>query len=187
MNWLDLPAIAKAIECHKHEADVAANWPIIKTCLDAVDYSSDPRYIAALATTAVETAFTFQPIKEYGGEKYLRSKPYYPYFGRGFVQITWDYNYKAYGKLLGIDLLGNPDLALESNTAASILAAFFRDNHIGEAADRQDWVKVRKLVNGGTNSLPEFLRCVENLQRVVAACPESSQQSAVSFQPDHSG
>ena len=50
-----------------------------------------------LATTKWETAHTMQPIKEYGSLGYLKSKPYYPWYGRGLVQLTWDYNYAKYG------------------------------------------------------------------------------------------
>lgn len=43
------------------------------------------------------------------------------YRGRGFVQITGYDNYKRMGKLLSIDLVNNPSLALEAKTAAKIL------------------------------------------------------------------
>lgn len=45
------------------------------------------------------------------------------YRGRGYFQITGKYNYKKYSKLLGIDLVNNPDLALEPKVAAQILKA----------------------------------------------------------------
>lgn len=47
---------------------------------------------------------------------------YWPsgYYGRGFVQLTHDYNYEKMGKILGIDLLNNPDLALDTEIAAKI-------------------------------------------------------------------
>lgn len=66
----------------------------------------DIRWLAyILATVFHETAATIQPIKERGGEKYLRSKKYYPWYGRGLVQITWEKNYRKYG-------ITNPDDAL---------------------------------------------------------------------------
>ncbi len=36
-----------------------------------------------------------------------------PYYGHGYVQLTWNKNYEKYGLLLGIDLVGNPSLALD--------------------------------------------------------------------------
>lgn len=43
------------------------------------------------------------------------------YRGRGFSQITGKGMYEKFGKLLNIDLVGNPDLALVPATAAKIL------------------------------------------------------------------
>ena len=56
-----------------------------------------------------------------GSQRYLRSKKYYPHIGRGYVQLTWDWNYKQFGTALGIDLLGNPELANDHDTAWLIL------------------------------------------------------------------
>ena len=81
------------------------------------------RYILALAYH--ESGL--KPIKEIKAKEgtpvwELYQKNYWPsgYYGRGFVQLTHDYNYKKMGDLLGIDLLSNPDLALEIDTAAKI-------------------------------------------------------------------
>lgn len=155
--------IATAIKCPV--ASVTSNWPRILQCLEALGIGDDLTQVAALATIAVETGFTFKPIKEFDNKDhtYLKSKKYYPYFGRGYVQITWDYNYKAYGKLLGIDLVNNPDLALQPDVAAFILAAYFRDKHIDKAAAASDWRRVRTVVNGGLNGFVEFKGCVDRL------------------------
>lgn len=48
----------------------------------------------------------------------------YKYRGRGFIQITGKNNYALYGKMIGEDLLGNPDKANEPWVAAKIAAAF---------------------------------------------------------------
>lgn len=50
-----------------------------------------------LATAKWETAHTMQPIREYGSESYLQSKPYYPWVGVGLVQLTWEENHRKYG------------------------------------------------------------------------------------------
>jgi len=59
------------------------------------------------------------PMKEFGGEAYLKGKKYYPYFGRGLSQLTWDYNYRKEAKRLNIDLMNNPDLILDIPVAAN--------------------------------------------------------------------
>lgn len=48
----------------------------------------------------------------------------YKYRGRGFIQITGKKNYAFYGKLIGEDLIGNPDRANDPWVAAKIAAAF---------------------------------------------------------------
>ncbi|WP_079104031.1 glycoside hydrolase family 19 protein, partial [Streptomyces aurantiacus] len=40
------------------------------------------------------------------------------YYGRGPVQLSWNFNYKAAGDALGIDLLNNPDL-VQNDAAVS--------------------------------------------------------------------
>jgi len=74
-----------------------------------------------LATVKWETANTIQPITEYGSLKYLQGKRYWPYIGRGYVQLTWDWNYKQFGKAIGVDLISFPDLANDPETAWLIL------------------------------------------------------------------
>ena len=40
------------------------------------------------------------------------------YYGRGPIQLSWNYNYKSAGDALGIDLLNNPDL-VQNDAAVS--------------------------------------------------------------------
>ena len=98
------------------------------------------------------------PIKERGSESYLRSKRYYPYIGYGYVQLTWKDNFHRVGKLIGVDLLKNPEKALEKDIASEILikgmvfgwftgvgfhrkCPVYRYNHLS-------YVRARKIVNG---------------------------------------
>jgi hypothetical protein len=94
---------------------------------ERIDTNSKRAYV--LATIAWETAYTYQPITEYGSEKYLKSKKYYPYIGRGYVQLTWADNYKKFGNALGIDLAAHPEYANEPETAWKILEMGMTDNH----------------------------------------------------------
>ena len=50
----------------------------------------------------------------------------YKYRGRGFIQITGKDMYNRVGKLIGVDLVNNPDLANQPEIAAKIIPAFFK-------------------------------------------------------------
>lgn len=86
-----------------------------------------------LATVYHETGRTMQPVEEGGkgrgydyGKKLKRSrvpytKPDKLYYGRGLVQLTWYENYAYMGKLLGLDLLNNPELLLQMEVSIKVL------------------------------------------------------------------
>lgn len=134
---------------------------------------TDLRWLAyMLATTYHETAKTMQPIEEYGkgkgyryGKKIKRSGIPYTlpdkiYYGRGYVQLTWYENYETMGRLLGINLLQNPELALHPNFAAQIMfeGMTMGNSHFGDFTGKslenyfndkkEDWVNARKIING---------------------------------------
>lgn len=50
-----------------------------------------------LATATHETGHKMTPIREGGGEAYLRTKRYYPWVGEGLVQVTWEANHRKFG------------------------------------------------------------------------------------------
>lgn len=134
---------------------------------------TDLRWLAyMLATVYHETAKTMQPIEEYGkgagyryGKKIKRSGIPYAlpdklYFGRGYVQLTWFENYETMGRLLGIDLLNNPELALHPGIAADIMFEGMTkgNSHFGDFTGKSlenyfndtkaDWVNARRIING---------------------------------------
>ncbi|MGI8542721.1 MAG: glycoside hydrolase family 19 protein, partial [Aridibacter sp.] len=51
---------------------------------------------------------------------------YYPFYGRGYVQLTWEKNYEKYSEILGGDLVKNPDTALDENISLFILIHGFK-------------------------------------------------------------
>lgn len=81
----------------------------------------------ALATACHETAYTMQPVREglRASDTWRRKnlKKYYPYYGRGYVQLTWEDNYKKADKELNLGgkLTSNLDLALDPEVAANIM------------------------------------------------------------------
>lgn len=60
------------------------------------------RLVHYFAQVVPETGF-LRLMKESDSEdgSYLRRKPYYPYYGRGLIQLTWAENYKKYGEFRG--------------------------------------------------------------------------------------
>lgn len=85
-----------------------------------------PHAAYLLATSYWETAHTMQPVREaYWLSEGWRRKNlrYYPWYGRGDVQLTWEDNYRRVDNALGLNgaLLRNPDLALDLNISAEAL------------------------------------------------------------------
>lgn len=77
------------------------------------------------------------------------------YFGRGLVQITHKDNYLRLGKAIDVDLVNNPDLALDLNTAVKILIVgmhkgLFTGQKIADYIDtkKKDHYKARRIING---------------------------------------
>ena len=112
-------------------------------------------YAYMLATTFHETAATMMPITEYGSASYLKGKPYYPYIGRGYVQLTWEENYRRASEELERDLVAFPDQALEPLIAWEIMSVGMAEgwftghkleDYFNETVD--DPVNARRIVNG---------------------------------------
>jgi predicted chitinase len=133
----------------------------------------------ALATTYHETASTMQPVKEYGGPTYF-TRMYDPtgarpklavangntcagdgprFCGRGYVQLTWKNNYKRAGDKCGVDLVANPDKAMEPAIAAKIMRlgmaeGWFTGKKLSDylpikgRAERGHYSNARRIING---------------------------------------
>lgn len=124
----------------------------------------DLRWLAyMLATTFHETNETMTPVREayWLSEGWRRTHlPYYPYYGRGYVQLTHKTNYAHAATVIGADLVAQPDLALRPDYAAIIMfvgmtEGWFRgDSHgphtleryFGNGAD--DPIGARAIING---------------------------------------
>ena len=128
---------------------------------------SNVKHIAyALATTGHETAWSFQPVEEgyYLGTKakvkaFQKSLRYYPFFGRGYVQLTWETkripNYSKASKALGIDFVKNPHLVMVKENAYKILTlgmheGWFTGKTLSDYIHGTtcDYKKARKIING---------------------------------------
>ncbi len=125
------------------------------------EFNQDPRWLAyMLATTYWETGRTMQPIEEWGhgaGHPYGVRDPRtgQVYDGRGDVQLTWYDNYLKMSKIMGIDLVNHPELALQADVAAQIMFIGMKDGdftgvglpkYFNETTD--DPVDARRIING---------------------------------------
>lgn len=127
----------------------------------------------ALATAWHEARL--RPIHELGGPNYLSKYDTGPlakalgntpeadgdgilYAGRGLVQLTGRRNYENAGKMLGVDLLRQPDLALLPENAARILVwgmeggkftgKGLRDYLPGPRGSLAQFKRARRIING---------------------------------------
>jgi predicted chitinase len=80
------------------------------------------------------------------------------YKGRGYIQLTGRDNYRRYGRILGVDLENNPELASDPAIALKIAAEFWRGNGLNELADKNDIRAITKKINGGLNGLDSRIR-----------------------------
>lgn len=159
---------------------VTEHWPKLVEQLGHCGIVDKPVQMAMIGTVAIETASTFAPVREaFWLDEAWRAANlrYHPYYGRGYIQLTWESNYAAYGpkvaELWGtspdqpdFDLVGNPDQALNPDIAAAVASLYFRDHGredgdgIPEAARRGDWREVRRLVQGGSAGLDRLVEIV---------------------------
>jgi len=147
---------------------------------DANLATADRRWLAYILATAFhETAYTMQPVRETlatsdsraveiletafaSGRLSWVKTPYWrpdedgkSWLGRGLVQLTHRRNYEAMSEVTGIDLVAEPDRAMEMTPAVTILiegmlrgsfAGHRLSDHLNE--EREDWVNARRIVNG---------------------------------------
>ncbi len=122
---------------------------------------TEPSQVAyILATVDHETNGSFQPVEEgyYLGESaaaYQKTLHYYPYYGRGYVQLTWAENYHKYSALTGLDLLNQPDWVMRPEVSLFILIdgmkrGVFTGRGLDDftTASRLDFVEARRIING---------------------------------------
>ena len=156
--------------------------------------SNNPLYVAYMLATAYhETDFTMQAITEYGGVRYfdkydtgrlakqLGNTPEadgdgYKYRGRGHVMITGYANYAKFAKILNIDLVNSPDLALDPITSGQILtigslSGVFTTRKLSQyikyGLEYNEWVNARRVINGTDKNKTiadyaiKFLQCIK--------------------------
>lgn len=129
----------------------------IKWECKAQDIGLNTQIAYVLATVQWETAQTFKPVREafWLSEDWRKNHlRYYPYYGRGYVQLTWKNNYQKYSQILGVDLVNNPDLAVDNNIALFVLVHGFKTGTFTGrkitdyiTKSQTDFVNARRCIN----------------------------------------
>lgn len=91
------------------------------------------------------------------------------YRGRGLIQTTGRSNYKECGEAIGIDFENQPERLGEDKYAALSAGWFWKSRNVGAAAEKDDLIAVRKLVNGGTNGIDDCRARLEKAKAVLCA------------------
>jgi putative chitinase len=131
---------------------------ILKECKLAGLLRNQAAYV--MATAWWETAHTVEPVKEAYWVKNAeawrkKNLRYYPWYGRGYVQLTWERNYIHAGKQLGLDLTTNPESVMVPDVSAQILVTgslegWFTGKKLGDyiTLSKSDFKGARRIING---------------------------------------
>jgi predicted chitinase len=125
----------------------------------------DPAQIAYILATAKHESASFSTLEEIQGRSQARKLGYSGgenYYGRGYVQLTHDYNYEKYSKILSkklgkkIDLKKNPDLLVKDASLSAFVLVHGMMNGAFTGAGlpkyvgggKKDFYNARRTVNG---------------------------------------
>lgn len=157
----------------------------------------DIRNVAyAFATTAIETAWTFEPIVEKGSKSYfnkydIKFNPKkarqlgnvspgdgFLFRGRGYCQITGRSNYRHF------DIENDPDRALQPQTAFDIMVSgMLRGTFTGKKLSdyindsKTDYVGARRIINGQDRA-KEIAKYARQLEVILRLSQSSATASA---------
>lgn len=140
-----------------------------------------PKYFP---TAALAASYQYHPDKignrvyanRYGnGDE--KSGDGYRFRGRGFIQITFRDNYKAYSDYLrkggmDVDLCKTPELLSKPLGAIKSALWYCNTHKCWQYADKDNAVAFRKAVNGGTNGLKEFQSYLVRAKSAIQAPPQ---------------
>jgi len=111
-----------------------------------------------LATAYLETARTMKPVEEafWKDDAWRkRNLRYYPWHGRGYVQLTWETNYQKAGRELRMDLTTDPRVVMRPDVAVKILVegmveGWFTGKKLSDyiTLQKSDYKNARRIING---------------------------------------
>ena len=116
------------------------------------DATNDKREVAAFFANVARETGELDYIEQFPETRGTTGN----YFGRGPIQLTWDFNYKDAGEALDLDLLGNPDLVATDGVVTWQAALWFWMKYDGsakgtchDAIAKGDFGQTINIINGG--------------------------------------
>lgn len=119
-------------------AKIDEGLPNLNAAMEAAGVNTPARKAAFVATLAYESNVEYDRRED--GDTRL-------YGGRGYIQLTGDFNYGPAGDYLGIDLLGDPDLAMSIDWSPKIATWYWTQaRDINPMADNLDMGAVNAAI-----------------------------------------
>lgn len=164
---LTYPETAYALATVYHETGVTRGGKLVRTMLPVEEQGSD-KYLSKYDTGKLAAALGNTPAADGDGQRYK---------GRGYVQLTGTRNYALFSRLLEVDLIGNPDLAMQPDIAAKIMTrgmldglftgVGFRRKRPVARYDKAKYVSARAIINGSdrANDIANYAMIFEKALR----------------------
>ena len=139
-----------------------------------VGLTLDSQVAYGLATAVVESSVI--PVSEqraHVGTERRKEQDIYWYtgfYGRGYVQLTWNYNYQQFSTLLKTDYYNNPDFALDSKQAARIMAYGFKNGsftgkqlELFVNSSSSDFMEARRVLDQTLKDASDYSQAAEKI------------------------
>ncbi|MGW5730170.1 glycoside hydrolase family 19 protein [Nocardia beijingensis] len=159
--------------------------PYLNQAMRDYGIDSPKREAAFLAQLAVETD-DLKTLEEYGDNGYF-NRNYGPqsgvgrslgntepgdgarFHGRGALQLTGRDNYRKASEALGVDFVGDRELAADPKYAFATAGWFWDAQNLNDQADESDIGAIGRSINGGTNGAAERREYYDRARKVLDA------------------
>jgi predicted chitinase len=156
--------VATLTKCGVPEDVARRQLPYMQSAMRKYGITTRPRARAFLATVLHESMGLRATTEQASGARYegrrdlgnIHRGDGQRFKGRGPIQLTGRANYAAYGRRLGMNLEGHPDMVAKPDVGWQVAGMFFQK--CLPAADAGDFRRVTRLVNGGLNGWDDRLR-----------------------------
>ena len=155
-----------------------AYFPYLVAALNEFQVNTRNRIAYFLGQVAHESG-ELRYWRELGSDAYLKSKPYYPYIGRGPIMTTWLENYRMTGQRLDLDLVNKPYLLERKEYGFRSSCAFWRGTTNGVDlnlyADNPSTANFNIIMRTvlGTSNHPSWQSRADYTNRAFAVLPKN--------------